>query len=1096
VVLLLSCFFFCQAFGQEQDALVQTSCVPAYQPVKDGYRIYNSSRYFNRTLYGGHSQDPLPERFFTFAGDQPVIMGAITDWRKEAACKQAKCGTLMAGLCYTPGSDLPRYSAWFHQMGGTLSTFRNGWMEYDLNTYLQCFPVARVNLEVLPLESDAGFLVHIKLLSDQRVILVLGFGGITDFLGRFEYPDQEHREFSEWDCRENTIIAGKNRALLRGPEHHAIQTSMQIGTTFPMDVRIVDAKQAHTPAFLCGTTSDPVENPMVCMTAAIGQNQSFEGCVVILRNGSEADLDRWLHHSNPVEQIKQGILQKRSAMQIDTPDPMLNQTVPSNVMAMDACWHENTFYHGAFSWHAPYLGWRNWYGPTVLGWHDRVQKAFLAHAATQVPPSDQPESLAFNEEKGNSMLRNSYGYLPCILDGKQRISYNMQEVAVDMILHNIEWTGNLEYARQIFDNLSKILAWETRILDPENNGLYQNWLNTWISDAHAYNGGDCAQASAYNYRAHLFMANIAERIGRDPEPFRQRAEQIRDAFQNTLWIPEKGIVAEYKDTLGNKLLHPAPELATAYHSIEAGIVDPFQAYQMLRFTETQIPNTRPIARGGRLAFSSNWFPHLYSSYGLYPAENMHLAWAYFQIGQIPKAHELLTALVDAHFLGHVPGTVCHGLAPTGFSYYIPDFTDICSMHLRLIVEGLFGIRRNLLDRQITVAPAFPPEWDHANLKIPDGDLRYQHSDHQISLGYCDSSSAVKTFSLPLPSASIDNVTLNDQRIDYSIEPAIGSSRLIVKTEQAGPLQLQLRYKPQPVPELVYPSSIPNDSAVAIQTQAGEIVEWNDPSGCLQEAKQSRDSLSARLHAEPGNHTVFLRVKHLDWDGWLPADLVIPEPSQTVLPPPVAEKYQPLDITGRFNIALADIHQQQYRNPRPQGHSLMCSLNGRFGWSWNHAGQRVVKVDDTALRTCNGTWRSPSGIPFLTPSDGPNAACVSIWENFPKEISFNLAGRAVELAILFVGVTNPMQAHVENARFTVEYADGSTQSVLLVNPLNIDDWLTAACQSQNESQYFSDYNHAIIQRIPLDPEKELKALRAVAVANEVIVGILGLSLRNP
>ena len=42
--------------------------------------------------------------------------------------------------------------------------------------------------------------------------------------------------------------------------------------------------------------------------------------------------------------------------------------------------------------------------------------------------------------------------------------------------------------------------------------------------------------------------------------------------------------------------------------------------------------------------------------------------------------------------------------------------------------------------------------------------------------------------------------------------------------------------------------------------------------------------------------------------------------------------------------------------------------------------------------------------------------------------------------------------------------------LLINPDNFDDWLVAAVQQENETQYFSDYNHGIIQRIPLNPSK--------------------------
>jgi hypothetical protein len=64
----------------------------------------------------------------------------------------------------------------------------------------------------------------------------------------------------------------------------------------------------------------------------------------------------------------------------ETPDPMLNLTLPANVVGMDASWNKNVFCHGATNWHSPYLGWRLCYGPTVLGWHDRVVQHFLTHA--------------------------------------------------------------------------------------------------------------------------------------------------------------------------------------------------------------------------------------------------------------------------------------------------------------------------------------------------------------------------------------------------------------------------------------------------------------------------------------------------------------------------------------------------------------------------------------------------------------------------------------------------------------------------------------------------------------------------------------------
>ena len=89
----------------------------------------------------------------------------------------------------------------------------------------------------------------------------------------------------------------------------------------------------------------------------------------------------------------------------------------------------------------------------------------------------------------------------------------------------------------------------------------------------------------------------------------------------------------------------------------------------------------------------------------------------------------------------------------------------------------------------------------------------------------------------------------------------------------------------------------------------------------------------------------------------------------------------------------------------------------------------------------------------------------------------------------------MQSRVDNARFIVDYADGSSETVVLKNPDNIDDWTLAAVQQENETVYFSDYNHAIVQRIVVNPEKELKNLSVQPIANEVVVGVLGVNIQR-
>ena len=310
---------------------------------------------------------------------------------------------------------------------------------------------------------------------------------------------------------------------------------------------------------------------------------------------------------------------------------------------------------------------------------------------------------------------------------------------------------------------------------------------------------------------------------------------------------------------------------------------------------------------------------------------------------------------------------------------------------------------------------------------------------------------------------------------------------------------------------------------------------------------SNNKMQTEVKAEPGNHTVFIRVKEDQYDAWMAVDSVLE--NKTVIAGRIStgkntiHKFEALDISQYFNSAIMELHTLEYRTPRPKGYSIGARLNGRYAWDWNQGGHNAVKVDDTALRraapakqirnpnlsSCmhrqisksdvsrvattsltrnnkklksiidkleegRGVFYSPSGIGFSTPAKGSNVACASIWDNFPTSIEIPLKGKASELAVFFIGVTNPMQSRVENARFTVTYLDGSTETVSLVNPDNFDDWLNAALQTQNETVYFSDYNHGMVQRIELDPKKELAKLSMEAVANEVIIGLLGISVR--
>jgi hypothetical protein len=341
--------------------------------------------------------------------------------------------------------------------------------------------------------------------------------------------------------------------------------------------------------------------------------------------------------------------------------------------------------------------------------------------------------------------------------------------------------------------------------------------------------------------------------------------------------------------------------------------------------------------------------------------------------------------------------------------------------------------------------------------------------------------------------------LNNALVEFKTEAAVNGCYLIVETTVTGSNHLQVIHGKESIPAIKYPSTTFVGNELAVEVSNGEIIGYQDPSGAFEDISFSHNKLHASVKADSGNHTMFVRVKADDFDAWLAADFLIEEKqvSKKLVSSEksTTSKFEPMDISRYFNSSLMELHTLEYKSPRPKGYSIGVRLNGRYAWEWNHAGHNAIKIDDTALRQSKGIFKTSSGIRFSVPQNGHDIACASIWDNFPTIIDVPLKGKANELALLFIGVTNAMQSWVENARFIVTYDDGAREIVNLTHPKNFDDWLVPALQAENETVYFSDYNHGIVQRIILEPQKELSKISIEAVANEVIVGLLGISIRR-
>ncbi|HOM77006.1 MAG TPA: hypothetical protein PLE88_10855, partial [Anaerohalosphaeraceae bacterium] len=147
--------------------------------------------------------------------------------------------------------------------------------------------------------------------------------------------------------------------------------------------------------------------------------------------------------------------------------------------------------------------------------------------------------------------------------------------------------------------------------------------------------------------------------------------------------------------------------------------------------------------------------------------------------------------------------------------------------------------------------------------------------------------------------------------------------------------------------------------------------------------------------------------------------------------------------------------------------------------------------------------------------------VSQWDNYPRKAVIPLSGRARQIYLLMAGTTNSMQSRFDNGQVIAAYADGSTERLALHNPTTwwpidqdyyIDDYAFRRPEpvpprihlktGQVRILDVSDLTDSLavvpggaatVLDLALREDKELCGLTVEALANEVIIGLMGITL---
>ncbi|MCR5394021.1 MAG: DUF4450 domain-containing protein [Bacteroidales bacterium] len=739
-----------------------------------------------------------------------------------------------------------------------------------------------------------------------------------------------------------------------------------------------------------------------------------------------------------------------SDYEVTTPDRFINPLEYVLPAAANGIWDETSgvWQHGAIGWRMPLPGWRAGYVGDVMGWQERQQRHFGGYASSQlvdvpvnksIPVLDPAKNLARATEKiGNPMYTT--GYIGRYPNNTKKINhYDMNLVFIDELLWHLRWSGDLEEARVYWPVITRHLAWEKRVFDPDNDGLYDAYCCIWASDGLYYGGGAVTHSSAYNMRANREAARIGRLLGEDAlaAQYDAEADKIQQAIDRELWLEDEGVWAEYRDAHGLQRQHKNPALWTVYHAIDSEVGTPQQRQRAVKWVSEHIPHYDIKVRdndcfdGLYTLSTTNWQPYGWSINNVALAEEMHTALAFWQAGCTDEAYRLFKgALVDGMYLGKSPGNIGQ------ISYYdaargecYRDFGDPVGITCRTLVQGLIGIQPDFLHGVLTLRPGFPSEWDGK-------DVAFASPDYELRRTY-RGDTAVWYFR-----GQGDFAERYDSIVIYAPGKSAFEGELAADTGGVCVIQSDAASAVRPMTELARSSAKKGNAPTAAQVAAAG---YTDPST-------------------------------LDY-------------SQLVAVPGIAK---------RHNLKVADIFKQKYVYKGDKHQRITLSMPTQGIGEWCHPTQAFEVSDALGLK----------------------AAFTSQWKNFPARLSFKLPkiqGRRLYLKM--VGTTNPMQCRIANGVVRVHYKDGSTDELVLENPVNwwpieqdlmqgLPAFYLADSKQDVQPPYrmslrtgqiyrpqagalnaATDGGAATLLELPLQPGKVLKSLELECLSNDIVIGII-------
>jgi hypothetical protein len=1095
-----------------------------YRPVGGEFVIRNGKEFFNRPIYGVSSP--------TQSGDFRVDAGDLPEFSMYLP---GHGGNLKLGFIGAGGAG----SKWGADADEVVARYRPGRMIYEIRDALLGKGMLRA--ELLTTGAGAGFMVKVEgqgLPAGTR--LAWAFAGVSGRKGQRNgdigcerQPVTLFFQVRPEECDGNNYAVGNGtKSSTASLSSKAADLTLAFPPGSRLEIRGFDA-WTQPPGWGSGTSDHPILAGAVEL-----QDHPLYTAVVHTEGGTAVPDDpakSFAERSEQVEEIAQ-------TLQVDTPDEFVNAAAGNFGIAAETIWDQKNecVLHGGVAWRTMLAGWRGPYNLDALGNHDRAVQEIRHWLKRQNVTPVTTGDPAIGPWDLNMHLARKEGMLHSNGDISNN-HYDMNMVFMDMLLRHLMWTGDLEFAKEVWPALQRHLAWEHRLFRRTYTSttgkelpLYEAYAAIWASDNLQYNGGGAAHSSAYNVFAFRTASKIAKLLGEDGSAYEAEAELIHKGMQELLWIKDQGAYGESKDLLGPQTVYTNPALWTVYHTIDSEVPTPREAWQMAAERLAALKHVPVhgdgVPEGGYMLSCSDWLPYMWSLNLLLLGENMHMALALWQTGMRDEAYRIFKGnLLDSMYMGLCPGDFHMTSALDVHRQEAQrDFGDPLGISSRALVEGLFGVQPDLMAGEVRIRPGFPGEWDRASLKHKDFDFTWKRDGMRETYEFISRLPKAVPIALTLQARTtmLPAVMSNGKTVQCVFDllavgaplltaklPAARSYRITVEWHGRAPMQspAQLSYR---VGEGLF-GGINNDIRIGGDLNLGQALFNTVPD-------DPQQALKDFIVASPGFHTVFFNVSEGDckWSMPISFEAKADTPTFAAVPQmPADVSGEQVDLSSLLKHHVTEIFTRVYGQPRSQYCSLAFPDNLLGGWA-NPDGR--ASIDDAGLRAAGGLLKTAVGVDFATPGgSAPNCLFLSYWTQDERAATIALSGRARGIYLLMTGSTLPQCSRMQHGTVTVAYRDSGSAKLILRNPETwwpieqdylLDDYLfvnnaplpTRVDLRTGQTRVIEPVSFhgkgravpggaATILHLALDPAKDLATLQIEADLYGIVVGLMAATL---